>query len=345
MIHRPPQTPPTPTARARAFVHRRAGHCGSGALRDLLEFHGLDYGHGPLSEPMVFGLSGGLGFFYSDQVPGIPFYLVGRTGSMEQDIARHLGAAVTLGQTDDADLGWQQVKAAVDRGDPPMVWADIGELEYLRVRMRNTRHDIVIVDYDEEQGIAWVADNDREELQACSLASLRRARNSQAFPGPTRNAIFTYRWPMQLPPLAGAVAAAAAVTCANMRGPTDAVGGLDGATGLAGVQRFAETFGDWPARFGDQLPKALSTLAVLIVKAGTGGAMFRSLQAGYLEEAAELLDDAALRNAAEHYRSLSNAWQVLGAYAAAHEFADACQVVQHLPHLETQALQALERSA
>lgn len=56
----------------RPFPHRRAGHCASGALRDLLEYHRLDYGTGPLSEPMVFGLSGGYGFFYADQLPGVP---------------------------------------------------------------------------------------------------------------------------------------------------------------------------------------------------------------------------------------------------------------------------------
>lgn len=49
------------TALLSRFPHRRAGHCGSGARRDLLEFHGLDYGDGPLSEDAVFGLAGGRG--------------------------------------------------------------------------------------------------------------------------------------------------------------------------------------------------------------------------------------------------------------------------------------------
>ncbi|CAB4916035.1 unannotated protein [freshwater metagenome] len=313
-------------------------------MRDLLEFHGLDYGHGPLSEPMVFGLAGGLGFFFSDQVPGIPFYLVGRTGSMERDIGEHLAAPVTFEQTDDAAQGWESVKAAIDRGDPPMVWADIGELEYLRVRMRNTRHDIVIVDHDEGRGIAWVADNDREDLQACSLDSLHRARNSQSFPAPTRNAMFTYRWPTELPALADVVRDVASATSKNMRQSAQTVGSLEGRTGLDGVEYFAGTFGDWPARFGDRLPEALDTLAVLIIKAGTGGAMFRSLQAGYLEETAELLDDATVRSAAERYRTLSDAWEALGARAAAHEVAEARDVIQQIRRLEPEALQALERT-
>lgn len=47
------------TARlASTFPHRLAGHCGPGALRDLLEFHRLDFGDGPLSEGSAYGLTG-----------------------------------------------------------------------------------------------------------------------------------------------------------------------------------------------------------------------------------------------------------------------------------------------
>jgi hypothetical protein len=53
------------TTMRNAFVHRRAGHCGSGALRDLLEHRGLDFGRGSLTEGSVFGLAGGLGFFFA----------------------------------------------------------------------------------------------------------------------------------------------------------------------------------------------------------------------------------------------------------------------------------------
>lgn len=74
------------------FPHRRAGHCGSGALRDLLEYHRLDDGRGPLSEGAVFGLAGGLGFLFLE-LPAMspPVYLVGRTADLERDVSDHLG--------------------------------------------------------------------------------------------------------------------------------------------------------------------------------------------------------------------------------------------------------------
>lgn len=45
------------------YPHRMAGHCGSGALRDLLDWAGLGWGDPP-SEALVFGLGGALSFLY-----------------------------------------------------------------------------------------------------------------------------------------------------------------------------------------------------------------------------------------------------------------------------------------
>src|SRR5207237_10227679 len=118
------QHPPVPaqaqarralTVDAPAFPHRRAGHCGSGALRDLLEHEGLDYGGGPLSEGAVFGFSGALGFLYVE-LPRMrpPVYLVGRTADLERDLPVHLGGAVDVRATDDPDEGWALVRERID---------------------------------------------------------------------------------------------------------------------------------------------------------------------------------------------------------------------------------------
>jgi hypothetical protein len=81
---------------------------------------------------------------------------------------------------------------------------------------------------------------------------------------------------------------------------------------------------------------------VFIVKAGTGGAMFRSLQAGFLSESAELLDDSRLAEAADAYASLAGEWVALADAAAGARSGD--PVAAHtagLPHVE--AIARLER--
>ncbi|MDQ6914270.1 MAG: BtrH N-terminal domain-containing protein [Actinomycetota bacterium] len=322
------------------FPHRRAGHCGSGALRDLLEFHGLSWGAEPLREGMVFGLGAGLGFAYVE-LPGMdpPLYLVGRTGGLERDVCEHLGIGLDLRQTDDADEGWARLKGALDAGRPTMVWADIRELEYLRVRLQMTMHDFVITGYDEAEGVAFVADNDRDEVQRCSLAALARARHSDGFPSPNRHGTWLMDFPGALPEPAEAVRRGIAGAVANMRGGGESLTAAPDALGLAGVASFAAGFAGWPERFGEQLDAALRGLRVFVVKAGTGGALFRSLHAGFLHDAGALLDDDRLRAAGALYDELAGAW-VAAAEAGSH--AAAAPHVTRAAELEAAGVAAME---
>lgn len=325
------------------FPHRRAGHCGSGALRDLLEYHRLDYGRGPLSEGTVFGLAGGLGFLFLE-LPAMspPLYLVGRTADLERDVGAHLGIGLEVRDGDDAEAGWRWVRDEVDAGRPPMVWADIAELEYLRVRMSNTRHDIVVVGYDEAEQVAYVADNDRDEIQRCSMASLAAARGSAGFPGPNRHTTFLYDWPAALREPEHAVKLALARAVRNMREGGDALASLPGAAGLAGVDRLAGAYPDWPEQLGERSTEALKALWVFIVKAGTGGAMFRSLHATFLREMSELLNDAALRRAALIYETLAAAWTALADSAKAEDHASGLPHVRRIRELEHAGVAAME---
>lgn len=328
-----------------SFSHRRAGHCGSGSLRDLLEFEGLDYGQGPLSEELVFGLAGGLGLFYSvDPSWAPPFYLVGRTEDLERDIAPVLDAGLDVMESDDAEQGWGWVSEQLAMGRPAMVRADIAELEYLRVRMSNTRHAILVVRHDAAADVVWIADNDRDELVACSSRSLAAARASGGFPGSSRNATYVYRWPGQLPDLRVAVTRALTQAVANMTGQGGSIGSLPGVSGLAGVDAFVSSYERWPDVFSDDLlTAALGGLWVFIVKAGTGGAMFRSLHAGFLREAGELLDDKELRALAEHYDRLAAAWIALADCAKRGTHAEGVAVAKLIRDLEHVGVGLMER--
>lgn len=326
------------------YPHRRAGHCGSGSYRDLLEFHALSWGSEPLSEGMAFGLGGGLGFAFAE-LPQLttPLYLVGRTAGLERDICTHLGIGLDLRQTDDPDEGWRWLRDELDAGRPTMVWADIGELQYLRVRLRMTMHDIVVCGYDEAEGVALVADNDRDEIQRCSLESLARARNSQSFPAPNRHATWVMEFPSKLPASETAIEAAIRLAVENMRGGGD---GLAGGTvmGLAAVGVFAESYPRWPQVFGERLPAALRGLRAFIVKAGTGGALFRSLHAEFLHDSAALLGRPDLERAALLYDDLAAAWvELADATAGADERAHAAgfELVDRIADLEAAGLEAM----
>ncbi|MGN6250732.1 MAG: BtrH N-terminal domain-containing protein [Marmoricola sp.] len=340
------------------YPHRRAGHCGSGALRDLVEWAGLGW-NGPPHEGLVFALGGGLGFSYL-RVPGIvpPIYLVGRGGDLELDLLRRLGAAVEFKQSDDPILGWQWVVDELDDGRPVMVWADIAKLPYLRVRLQMSRHDIVVIGYDDDTGTAFVADNDRENIQEVPYEALADARSSTAFPVPTRHATFAVRWPDSLPDLTGIAAEAfAASTTSMITGGDDLVDlsilppGACAGSGLSGVQAFAEDVAAWPDELDPvDLEAALRVLPVFIDKAGTGGGLFRLLQSQGCAQVAELLGSTEAAEAAAVAADCAAAWQALARAAVADESLNAraarvARAAATLPDHERNLVAALQHAS
>lgn len=341
-----------------AYPHRVAGHCGSGALRDLLDWAGLGWGGEAPAEGLVFGLGGGLDFSYL-RVPGLapPIYIVGRGGDMEVDLLRRLGADVELLRTDDAVLGWRWVRDEVAAGRPVMVWADIAELPYLRVRLQMSRHDIVVVGYDDDRELAYVVDNDREDVQEVPYVALARARRSTGFPAPTRHATFAVEWPERLPDLRSAAADAFSATAGGIR---HGGRGLDhsalppgsiSAVGLVGIRKFADDLTTWPQMWDAvTLGSALAALAVFVEKAGTGGGLFRRLQAACCQDVARRAGSAASARAGLAYERCAEAWSRLGRAATADvplpdRATAAAEVAAGLPGLEDEAAELLQAAA
>ena len=304
------------------YPHREAGHCGSGALRDLLEWAGLGWEEAP-SEGLVFGLGGGLGFTYV-RVPGVnpPIYLVGRSSDLEVDLLTRLGAEVDVRGTDDPVTGWDWVRRELQRGRPVLMWADIAELPYLDVRLQMSRHDIVVIGYDDDAETAFVVDNDRAEVQEVPYDALARARASRSFPVPTRHTTYFVNWPRLLPDLRSTAASALVASVETMQAvataiipdtsalPPDAVA----AAGISGVAVFAEDVGQWPRVMPEpELDVALRSLHAFVEKAGTGGGLFRRLQAQFSFDVARLTGSTEVAKAGTALLRCADTWSALAA--------------------------------
>ncbi|ULE32154.1 BtrH N-terminal domain-containing protein [Mycobacterium sp. IDR2000157661] len=297
------------------YRHQMGGHCGSGALRDLIEWAGLGWA-GPPTEGLVFALGGALHFSYiRSKKLRPPLYLVGRGSDLEQDLFDRLNAPYSMRSTEDPDLGWKWVKEQLDDGVPVMVWADIGELPYLRAKLGMSRHDIVITGYDDDTQVAFVVDNDRDATQVVPYENLRRARASTGFPTPTRHTTYIVDWPSMVPDLATIAGPALTQSADALTGathtahivaiPNAAVAGQ----GLDGVTTFAADLARWSELFdNDTLESALFALGALIEKAGTGGGLFRNLQADGCRRIAEILHCDAASEAAHAARTASCMW-------------------------------------
>lgn len=335
------------------------GHCGSGALRDLTEWAELGWGTEVPTEGLVFALGGALDFVYVRCARLWPqAYLVGRGGGLEEDYLTRIGAGLRVRCTDDPDVGWAWVTDEIDAGRPVMVWADIAELPYLRARLSMSRHDIVITGYDDDHQLAYVVDNDRDTTQTVGYGNLRRARCSTGFPMPTRHTTYLIDWPESVPDLATIAGPALAASAALMRGvaagqPTLNIEDADlAASGVAGVQLFADDLRCWPTLLDDDaLAAALFGLGAFIEKAGTGGGLFRVLQAQGCQHIADLLDNEAAAAAATAARDAANLWSAVAAKAAdaAGPLRDRCiaaaELAAGLPEAEHRLADALDRAA
>ena len=337
------------------YPHQIGGHCGSGAMRDLLHWHGLGW-DGPPSEGLTFTLGGALGLSYlrsNALVP--PLYLVGRGVDFEVDLPRRLGGQVQVLTTDDPEEGWSWVRDEIDSGRPSLVWGDIAELPYLRVQMQMSRHDIVVIGYDEDAGVAFVVDNDRAEVQEVPFDSLARARSSTSFPQPTRHCTYRITWPSALPSIGGTAAAAFRQSADNLRQPSGArianLTAASGAEGLAAAEALAADVHTWADLPDDELEILLFGLGAFIEKAGTGGGLFRRLLAEGCAEIARLTGDLATADLARVADRCAQAWTET-ARAGIRRGADVrarldavALAAGRLPKGETDLVDALERAS
>ena len=353
------------SARVSPYPHRIGGHCGSGALRDLLEWAGLGW-DGPPSEGLVFTLGGALGLSYVRSVDLFPpLYLVGRGGELELDLPRRLGGAVEQRVTDDPAEGWNWVRAEIQGGRPVMLWADIAELPYLRVKLSMSRHDIVVIGFDDHAQVALVVDNDREDVQEVPYEALARARRSTSFPQPTRHTLYNIRWPAVLPDLASTAAEAFAQSAHAMSNPTSATRIFDGLTsepgdaagltvhsaGVAAARAFATDIAGWERHDDEQLEIMLFSVGAFIEKAGTGGGLFRRLLAQGAFEIAQMTGDEATTSLARSANRAAEAWTTVARAATARDrparsrVRDAAQSALALPELEAMLTQDLHGAA
>ncbi|MEV0200422.1 BtrH N-terminal domain-containing protein [Nonomuraea sp. NPDC050691] len=271
-------------------------HCETTALGVLLRHEGLD-----LSEPMLFGLGSGLSFIYWDS-KSMPFpFLGGRVKPFEltRNLTARLGLNLLVEETTSARKAWENVAAPIDAGRPVGLQLDCYHLEYFRSKVHFGGHVVAMYGYDEHD-VHLVDTGQQGGAVRTSKASLARARAERG-PMTARNRSFTItvpehppRWQDQIiPAIRDCADAFLAAPIANL--------------GHRGIGKAAEQLPRWLQRVGDprqDLPQA----ALLMEKAGTGGALFRALYRDFLGECAELIDDDNLRAGHRLYAEAAPLW-------------------------------------
>jgi len=164
----------THAAPATLFAHRHAAHCESGSVANLLSHYGR-----PLSEPMAFGLGGGLSFAYLNfiriqEMPLIAYRAPPR--GIIKGVSASLGIPFHVERFRSPNAGTARLDALLDQGRVVGLQTSVFWLPYFPEDMRFhfNAHNLVV--YGREGDDYLISDPVFEHPVRCPRADLERAR-------------------------------------------------------------------------------------------------------------------------------------------------------------------------
>ncbi|TKI57462.1 DUF4872 domain-containing protein [Brevibacillus antibioticus] len=278
------------------FVPYQGEHCETTTMGNLLQFAGVQ-----LSEPMLFGIGQGLGFIYWDS-KGMDFPFIG--GRVKPDeltacLATRLNLTVRIEETSSVNKAWQNVQSFIERGIPVGLKLDSYYLDYFTNKVHFAAHYAVIYGMDDEY--AYMADTKQQGgLVKTRLDHLAMARNAKGSMS-SRNRSFTIESVGALSPLVPAIRASLTQNAYDYLNPPIRN------VGNKGIMKMSSEILKWPER-SKNFEHDLCLTALLMERAGTGGALFRNLYRDFLKECTDLLEDPKLEQAYLMFAEIAPMW-------------------------------------
>lgn len=306
-------------------------HWETGTVANYFNYMGVNAPHTnqPYSEAFLLGVSGGavMGYFsfaYEGYDPHARILTRNTFDPMETMLSR-LGIIQNRMQTSKPEKGVHNLTETLANGVPVIVWADMFSLPYNALPFDEGMWGmmpIVVYGYDEAANQVWIADRAKVPLTITTeaLASARGRVKKDKFRVLTLD-----------PPNPDKL-----VTAVNL-GIWDCIKlytekppkGSKNNFGLQAYQWWAEQLTNpkarlsWAKEFpaGRKLYAGLTSVFTDINTFGKDGRAERDLYADFLEEAAILLENPTLNEAANHFRRSGQAWEALNLILLPDEFA------------------------
>lgn len=271
-------------------------HCETTATGTLLLQLGID-----LSEPMLFGLGEGLGFiFWNMKSMGFPF-IGGRIkpDALTKNIARNLNLELRVKETSSDKKAWQNVKELIDNGHVVGLKLDCYHLEYFSRVFHFAGHYVALYGYDNEN--AFLVDTNQQGGQVkTSLKSLALARAEKG-PMASKNLYYILNKTDRKFDKENAILTAIYNNAKDYLNPP--INNI----GYKGILKTSKEIYAWFDTTKD-IEGDFSTSAILMERAGTGGALFRNLYRDFLKESYDLLQLDTLKQAHKEFVDIANLW-------------------------------------
>ncbi|TFG93089.1 MAG: DUF4872 domain-containing protein [Syntrophobacterales bacterium] len=290
------------------FSHKMAAHCESGAVTAQLNHAGL-----AISEPMVFGISGGLffGYFKLPTLDFPTFVLRNQPGKIRTAVQKRLGVNICCQKNRDPDRAMAALDSLLAQEIPVAVQVDFFYMQYLPAyaRAHFNAHFINIIGKDGSDYL--ISDVYYPKIARLDDRTLKIARSVK---GPFAPSGFQFHVTGVNPDvdMRGAIKAGIKQTCFYMlRVPLPFMG-------IRGIRYFGDKVTSWPklCRDTDHLSHEIMMIHVILEDRGTGGGGFRYLYASFLQEAGALLANRNLDDLAKEMMANGDEWRQISLFVA-----------------------------
>lgn len=272
-------------------------HCETTATGTLLNQIGIE-----LSEPLLFGLGEGLSFiFWNMKTLDFPF-IGGRVKPdiLSQNIANNLQLDLQAKETSSKKKAWNTVKEILDAGQPVGLKLDAYHLEYFSKPFHFAGHYVAMYGYDDNTALL-VDTAPQGTCVETSLESLTAARSEKG-PMSSKNLYYTISKNGKQYDLKHAVVKAARSNAIEYLNPPISN------CNFRGIEKTAKEIVKWFDNSKD-IKSEFETSAMLMERAGTGGALFRNLYRDFLKESYELTQNKVFQIAYDAFCQIADDWK------------------------------------
>jgi hypothetical protein len=230
---------------------------------------------------------------------------------MREKISSRLGIRFHTEKFKNAEAGMKQLDQLLEKGIPVAVQVDFFYMDYLPEweRVHINVHFIVVVGKEGSKYI--VSDSYFPSLVKLEEASLKKARFAGGNMSPKGFLFYPEKIPA-CPPMEKAVQKGIKKACFNMLNiPIPFLG-------VKGIRAMARKIEEWPkfARDIEHLSHEIMKINILLEDQGTGGAGFRFMYAGFLQQASSMLNKPELDKLSREMMEIGDGWREISLFTA-----------------------------
>jgi Domain of unknown function (DUF4872)/Butirosin biosynthesis protein H, N-terminal len=284
------------------FVHKQSAHCESGVVSSLVSHYGL-----PMSEPMAFGLAAALAFAYIPLIKmgGMPLISYRMwPGAIVKAMHKRLGINMSRQTFRSPDDGARALDKQLDQGRVVGLQTCIYWLPYVpdQFRFHFNMHNVIVYGRDGDDYL--VSDPLFEMTTRCPRAAMTKARFAKGAMQAKGLMYYPTTAPREIDfkPL---IPIAIRTNYKYLMQP------LFPMIGIKGIRYLGKKIIELDKRKDRDhyLPLYLTHIVRMQEEIGSGGAGFRFLYASFLQEAAKLVNDQRLAEAAKQLTDAGDEWR------------------------------------